>query len=708
MIAPPRPASSLFFRECVLFAGAPTLAVALAILVIPPGCAKVEQRAGEGTGGASGGSTTPVATIPGLVSLTVSPPNDSVELTDNNGQIGPVTRMFTAQGALDDQSTTSVTDRVNWTISPRTGGTISHGVVTIAVPGIYTVTASSGAINAHADLVATFKGNRFGQGFSAANATKLDGTPSGSLNVAYPLDGAIFPSNFGKVTFQFAKTGGQDSARLRFVGDGLEINYYGACEATPAVGGGCYITVPSEVTKWFVAASSQRDLTFTARLGSAAGGGVAESAPMHLAWADVPLLGGLYYWTTINPGAIPGYTAPDPMDPRGTAVMRYNFGGDTPVRELVWTDRGTPKTTPPFQESPPAVDGTDPESGRYWGAGRCIGCHAISPDGNLMAFSIGGSDASSWALLNIGSSTLNLLEPPAPPPTTTGVEAQKPYRKGKFATFTTFGPKSDLMVNMYRGKLSMRQVDANLMVVRDNLFSAATMERKSDPFWSPDGMHFAFVSYDLGSDTQTSRFNGDTKVGGQIWAATADVTGPHEDAKVIVPRQVGVTSYYPAISHDGRLLVFNKSQCSGPANPGNYGTAPCDGYDDITATLWLTDPDGGTPVPLNLANGGAAGAGAWPTNSNSWPRWSPDSGGFRGQQLYWLAFSSRRPYGMQVNSGAGTGAKPQLWFSAVLTGKEFSTDPSHPPVWLPDQNLSIEQPTGNHVPQWVKFVVPIK
>jgi hypothetical protein len=94
-------------------------------------------------------------------------------------------------------------------------------------------------------------------------------------------------------------------------------------------------------------------------------------------------------------------------------------------------------------------------------------------------------------------------------------------------------------------------------------------------------------------------------------------------------------------------------------------------------------------------------------SSNSWPRWSPDNGIFRGQKLYWLAFSSRRAYGLQVNS-VGTSAKPQLWFAAILVGNEFATDPSRAPVWLPDQNLSVELPTGNHVPQWVKFVVPIQ
>ena len=106
----------------------------------------------------------------------------------------------------------------------------------------------------------------------------------------------------------------------------------------------------------------------------------------------------------------------------------------------------------------------------------------------------------------------------------------------------------------------------------------------------------------------------------------------------------------------------------------------------------------------------ANGNGAY---DNSWPRFAPDKGRFRGNDLYWVAFSSRRPYGVQLNTGVGTTTKPQLWFAAVLIGQETVLDPSSPPVWLPNQNptplgaLPNSLPTGNHVPQWVKVAVEI-
>jgi hypothetical protein len=136
-------------------------------------------------------------------------------------------------------------------------------------------------------------------------------------------------------------------------------------------------------------------------------------------------------------------------------------------------------------------------------------------------------------------------------------------------------------------------------------------------------------------------------------------------------------------------------------NPGGYGTDPCDGYDDISAKLYLVFADPGSdPIELKRANGDA-------NTGNSWPRFSPDVGTFRGKQLYFVAFSSRRPYGLQVNQGGYATSFPQLWLTAITPGGEIATDPSYAPFWLPNQNLSQAKPTGNHVPQWVKKVVPI-
>jgi len=198
--------------------------------------------------------------------------------------------------------------------------------------------------------------------------------------------------------------------------------------------------------------------------------------------------------------------------------------------------------------------------------------------------------------------------------------------------------------------------------------------------------------------------NGDMKKRGKIAIASADATSIHDDAHDLVPRQNGITSYYPSISNDNKLVVFNQSTCGADPDTGraagDYGGLSCDGYDDNSATVWLTTPGGGTPIRLDAANGPAA-------SGNSWPRFSPDKGNFRGELIYWIAFSSRRPYGGQINTSTSD-TKPQLWIAAVRTGEVIVGDPSWAAVWLPAQNPKQAAKQGNHVPVWVKFVVVIE
>src|SRR5262249_28144757 len=140
--------------------------------------------------------------------------------------------------------------------------------------------------------------------------------------------------------------------------------------------------------------------------------------------------------------------------------------------------------------------------------------------------------------------------------------------------------------------------------------------------------------------------NGDMKRRGRIAIASGDMNGVNDDAHELVARQNNITSFYPSISNDNKLVVFNQSTCGADPDVNRstsdtqYGNQTCDGYDDSSSTVWIVSPDGGSPIRLDAANG-PAGSG------NSWPRFSPDKGNFRGDLIYWIAFSSRRAYGTQ-------------------------------------------------------------
>jgi hypothetical protein len=528
------------------------------------------------------------------------------------------------------------------------------------------VTADAGGNTAFDGSVdAPVMGAFFGSGFVTSDVTKLDGLPAAgaATTIAYPLDGALFPANFGPITVQVTKTSSsQTLARLRWSGDGVDVRYYAVCEAGPGSATGCFVTIPLWFTSPLVAASQHTDIALDARLAAANGDALSASRPIKMFWASAALSGGIYYWTTI-PGKAKGTTG----------IARYDFG-NAANRQVVYVGDAS---TPPNHSNP----------------NHCVGCHAITPDGSKLALTLGGSTASDFMLLDVATKAVIGLRNAGP---------------GGFATFTTFAPDGAHMINSYRGDLYLREVSAALTDVATVLTSVGT-EKKTDPFWSADGTLFAFTSWVPGENgalpaADPEALNGDTREGGQIWVASSDGVSVQDSARLIVPRAPGVTSYYPALSDDSSLMVFNQSSCSGPPTPGTTGISPCDGYDDLSARLFLVPPTGGAPLALDNANGSGA-------ISNSWPRFSPDHGTFRGQRLYWIAFSSRRPYGLQVNTGTTVAdpGKPQLWFTAVaITDGGFPTrDPSFPPIWLPDQNPDQTNPNGNHVPQWVRKVVAI-
>ncbi len=88
-------------------------------------------------------------------------------------------------------------------------------------------------------------------------------------------------------------------------------------------------------------------------------------------------------------------------------------------------------------------------------------------------------------------------------------------------------------------------------------------EYASDPFWSHDGSLFVFTSFatpSIGLYNPTG-LNGDMKKGGAIGIANADATGVMDNARFLVTRGNNVTSFYPSVSNDSKMVVFNQSTC---------------------------------------------------------------------------------------------------------------------------------------------------
>ena len=142
----------------------------------------------------------------------------------------------------------------------------------------------------------------------------------------------------------------------------------------------------------------------------------------------------------------------------------------------------------------------------------------------------------------------------------------------------------------------------------------------------------------------------------------------------------GGNNYYPSFSPggspDGTFVVFNRSAG--------------DSYDATDARVMVVSAAGRKTIDLRRINEVNVG--------NSWPKWAPFVHHFRGATIFWIAYSSRRPYGLRNLGNA------QIWVVPVDTAKlAAGMDPGFPPFWLPFQDPM----TGNHIPQWVEKAVPV-
>ncbi len=613
----------------------------------------------DGTNGDGGTGGTPTAII-------VSPDSAMVDLAAATAGFS-ATQPYTVKATYADGTSRDVTAEATLYGDLDSGISFAPGtgLATATLAGHYPITASLGGATGAASLDVRLIGSTVGAGVTPAEQAALDGTPGSTApTIAYPPAGALFPVNVAPLEIHAHKSDpAQAVARITFTaGSALTYSYYEPCAASPNPGSfadACIVTLDGAFAHQLAGVSEATDVSIVVRLVAADGTKLGESQPLAAAWAKQPLSGGLYYWTTAG-------TSDTTFN---TAIARYDFSGDasTPTIYLSSADA-------------PAVPG---------GQTQCIGCHAVSPDGAKLSFSLGGSTPGFYSLYDVANRTATA---------TTFAD--------KFADMATFSTDGSRLITMAYGVLTLRAADASLANEGAPLFPEVA-EPKSHPFWSPNGGHVAFVSWvPSQADTTAGHVTGDMVQGAQIWMAPSDGLAITGAATLIVPRVANETSYYPAISDDDQLVVFDRSSCSGPVNPGaGWGAGACDGYNDISARLMVVPTAGGAAIPLVRANGSAA-----PLTTNSWPRWSPDHGTFRGKKLYWVAFSSRRAYGLALPGATNDTTKPQLWFAAVAvdpSGAVPVDDPSYPAVWLPGQDPSLVGPRGNHTPAWTSKAIPV-
>jgi hypothetical protein len=271
-------------------------------------------------------------------------------------------------------------------------------------------------------------------------------------------------------------------------------------------------------------------------------------------------------------------------------------------------------------------------------AGRCVACHAISPTGRI-AFTYDGGN---------GPMGVKRME---------DLSDIVSYEAGARGNFMTFSPDGRFLLAAYLGVLDLYDAETGVKLSTVHQGGDAT-----HPDWSPDDSAIVYVS--------SSERGLDWSLGGTTRLMLRDHLG---DGVFGPPRELLTSTddrlYYPAWSPDGAWIAFNRSTG--------------DSYDDLDATVHVIDRDGALPpIPLTAANGEGA-------LTNSWPRWGP----LPDDDVMWLAFASKRPYGFQ------TLGNPQIWVTAFDPARATEgVDPSWPAMWLPGQATT----TNNHIPVWVE------
>ena len=602
----------------------------------------------ESTAGVGGGATS----LDGLVALSVSPPTAQLEIAWGE----TATQPFVATGSFADGSSGDVTSLVHWSTTLWQAD-VTLGLLSVTLPGTGTVTAEGLGLTASATVEVKLHGDVLLPGTPSGTGDALGGTPQAASKpgIVYPLDQSLFPFNLGNTEFHVVQGDpSQSVGRIDVTGDLIDLHIVGLCAPIPSAANGCAMALDDTLVPSLAGASEGDAMSVRVRLAAPDGSALGESDGIDVRWTFTEVRGGLYFWSARDNGA--------------THVFRYDLDQQGTPPESFFSNL----------DSPPLHDGTQQP---------CVGCHAVSQDGTKIALTFGGSDPSDFELVDVSTKAAIAVRNTDP---------------AGFATFSALSPDAAYIVSSFRGALTLRSADQTLGTIATLAPAETAGEALTQPFWSADGSALAYVGWQPGQNGASASTNGDIEQGGQIFVS--EISGTTLGAtRLLVPRVAERTSYYPAISDDGAFVVFNQSRCDGPVGVHGYGPGPCDGYDDASAQVFVVPLAGGTPVTLGRLNGDD-------TWTNSWPRWSPTHGTFKGKPIYFIAFSTKRPYGLRL-PGSNLGATPpQLWLAAVSLDPAVVPGPgdaSFAPVWLPLQDEDMANPTGNHVPQWAAKAMPI-
>lgn len=516
-----------------------------------------------------------------------------------------------------------------------------------------------------------------------ASASHFGGQPVAGRapELVYPNDGVLLPPNLGRLEVHFTPGAPENTLfELRFQSEVTDLVYYTRCYASPSdfEPGSCAYVVGGEDLELLAGSNQGRGPVTLSVRGSDESGSFGESASFSIEFSEKRIDGAVYYWTT-----------------SGGSIMRFDFGSASAVPQKFVGASDVPGS----------------------GSAVCVGCHALSRQGDKVIFGMGNPPAARLVYVNdmsrpMSDSAFFSYAGPTGDPNAMLNGSFDPVGDQFVAVAPVgTGVAAEPRLYFHDGDSGVRTGQLDLPVIPNN------------PDWSPTGDKIAFSVLGgaqkwrvlfLGGGISYIQRNGDS------WDA--------EQPVALVPPDSGKNRFNPAFFPDGELLLYSEvdqaSYTAEDANACGAGSADgdgryCNGYSDPGAKTWAVAAQPGA-TPVFLAKAAAPGVGdllqAAPAQTtvamtdlmDTFPKASPFQSDHRGAKLGWFTVGSQRRAGLRKKfpNEPFVAGEPKtqalLWMFAVDTDRvKAGEDGSYPGFFLPFQDLK----TSNHMAQWTERIV---
>jgi hypothetical protein len=510
------------------------------------------------------------------------------------------------------------------------------------------------------------------------------GTPTPSLAplLAYPNDGVLMPPNLGRLEVHFQPgSPGNTLFEVHFQSSLTDLRYYTRCYSDPAQfeAGACALALDGDAYNYLATTNQGHGSVALSVRGSDENGNFGESDTVYVEFAEQRIDGAVYYWSATSP----------------PSIMRFDFGGSSAVPEVFMAPSDVPDNN-----------------------GSCVGCHALSRQGDKMFFSLGDSGKGQLMFVNDMARPSDDAQFFTYNGAAVDQELATPDQQNRVLTgsfnpigdqFVAVAPKNDPLPET---QLFFHDGDTGVRTGSVTLPFTA-----SHPDWSPLGDSIALTKIG-GTNSTTIEF-----IGGGISLLQSDGAGGWQGTPLdLVPPEAGKNRFNPAFVPDASLLLYSEVDQSTYTGLHTLActsgdTRYCNGYSDPGAKTWAVAPTAGA-TPVLLANAAAPGIadGLFDTPQagvgahglmDTFPKPAPFLTQHRGTNIGWFTVGSQRRAGLRkvTPNASVVGDLPSqalLWMFAIDPAQILDgQDGSRKGFFLPFQDLS----TSNHMAQWTQRIV---